>query len=134
MRVAVAGYRTIRRRLQPRRLAKLQAQDVPIANADLDRHFDVVHCMSGGFLQLYVLLRSGIHLNFSTLLFDSTPILPKPVAFTTFARAYMRSAGWIIPYARRGSIPRTSHTLCLACSCSLLATGRPRLRAICPLL
>lgn len=90
-------YRTIRRRLQPKRLAKLQAQDQPIPLADLDRHFDVVHCMSGGFLQLYVLLRSGISLNFSTLLFDSTPILPQPVAFTTFLRAYMHNAGWTIP-------------------------------------
>lgn len=53
--------------------------------------------LPGGFLQLYVLLRSGISLNFSTLLFDSTPILPQPVAFTTFLRAYMHNAGWTIP-------------------------------------
>ena len=32
-------------------------------SADVSRHFDVVHCLSGGFLSLYVLLRSGSHLS-----------------------------------------------------------------------
>jgi hypothetical protein len=60
----------------------------------LNRNFDVVHCMSGGFLNLYVLLRAGVDIRFSRLLFDSTPILPKPAAFTQFSRAYMEAAGW----------------------------------------
>ena len=65
--------------------------------SELERHFDVVHCLSGGFLALYVLLRSGVGLRFNTLLCDSTPILPKPAAFTRFARAYMESVGLTVP-------------------------------------
>lgn len=61
--------------------------------SELARHFDVVHCMSGGFLSLYVLMHSGIPLRFSTLLLDSTPILPKPDAFARFARAWMLYQG-----------------------------------------
>ena len=38
----------------------------------LDRHFDVVHACSGGFLALFVLLRSGVSLRFNQLLLDST--------------------------------------------------------------
>jgi len=64
---------------------------------DLDQHFDVVHCMSGGFLHLYTLIRSGVQLRCDTLLFDSTPILPKPAAFTRFARAYLESEGITLP-------------------------------------
>lgn len=62
---------------------------------DVSRHFDVVHCLSGGFLSLYVLLRSGTRLSYDTLLLDSTPILPKPVAYTRFARAFLAAAGWM---------------------------------------
>lgn len=64
---------------------------------ELNQHFDVVHCMSGGFLHLYTLIRSGVELRCDTLLFDSTPILPKPAAFTRFARAYMESEGITLP-------------------------------------
>lgn len=61
---------------------------------EVGRHFDVVHCLSGGFLSLYVLLRSGSRLSYDTLLLDSTPILPKPAAYTRFARAFLAAAGW----------------------------------------
>jgi len=92
-------YRTLRRQLQPgRRRAEPRSQSVDSQSLDsLDRHFDVVHCMSGGFLALYVLLRSKVGLRFSTLLCDSTPILPKPAAFTRFARAYLASIGLRLP-------------------------------------
>lgn len=84
-------YRSMRKRwLHPETSI---SEERPLPNAELARHFDVVHCLSGGFLALYVLLSSGVGLRFSTLLFDSTPILPKPAAFTRFARAYMRQAG-----------------------------------------
>lgn len=63
----------------------------------LARRFDVVHVMSGGFLNLYLLLSAGVKIDFNTLVLDSTPILPKPSSFTRFARAYMDSVGlnWI---------------------------------------
>jgi len=83
-------YRTVRRRLQGR-----SAEDDN--EPTLDRHFDVVHCMSGGFLALYVLIQSGVRLRFSQLLLDSTPILPKPAAFTRFSRAYLESVGLKLP-------------------------------------
>jgi len=70
-----------------RRNAKLGKQH-PLA-----RHFDVVHCMSGGFLNYYLTRGAGVPLGCDTLLLDSTPILPKPRAFTTFARQYLRDAG-----------------------------------------
>ena len=62
-------------------------------NAELDREFDVVHCMSGGFLNLYLLLSAHVPLRCRTLVMDSTPILPQPRAFVRFARAYMRENG-----------------------------------------
>jgi len=79
-------YRTIRR-----------GASAAAPNAELARHYDVVHCLSGGFLALYVLRRSGVGLTFSNLLLDSTPIMPKPTAFTRFARAYMQSVGLTLP-------------------------------------
>lgn len=57
----------------------------------LARKFDVVHVMSGGFLNLYQLLFAGVKIDFNTLVLDSTPILPKPASFTRFARAYMQT-------------------------------------------
>jgi len=84
-------YRTLRRRLQPNRKTP---EPEPHA---LGRKFDVVHCLSGGFLSLYVLRRSRVALTFQTLLLDSTPILPKPAAFTRFTRAYLQSAGFSLP-------------------------------------
>jgi hypothetical protein len=86
-------YRAMRHRLQPRRVEKLAATDRPLPREALGRHFDVVHCLSGGFLQLYVLLRSGVDLTFDTALFDSTPILPRPSSFARFTRAYLASVG-----------------------------------------
>lgn len=62
----------------------------------LAREFDTVHVMSGGFLNLYQLLFAGVKIDFKTLVLDSTPILPKPAAFTRFARAYMDSVGLTI--------------------------------------
>jgi len=59
----------------------------------LGRHFDVAHCMSGGFLNLYLTRGAGVPLTCDTLLLDSTPILPKPAAFTTFARQFLRDMG-----------------------------------------
>ena len=85
-------YRTIRRQLQPTR-----ASTEPKPNAHLGRHYDVVHCLSGGFLAMYVLRRSGVPVTFSSLLLDSTPILPKPAAFTRFTRAYLNSVGLTLP-------------------------------------
>ena len=90
-------YRSMRRRLQPRRKQKHEDANCALPAEQLGRHFDVVHCLSGGFLALYVLLRSGVDLRFNRLLFDSTPILPKPSAFTRFARAYMESVGLALP-------------------------------------
>lgn len=87
-------YRLMRRRLQPDRLGPERG---PLPNESLSREFTVVHCLSGGFLALYVLLRSGIDLRFATLLCDSTPILPKPSAFARFVRAYIRSVGLALP-------------------------------------
>ncbi|CAM9758800.1 unnamed protein product [Chrysoparadoxa australica] len=64
----------------------------------LNRHYDVVYCMSGGFLNLYILLASGVPLTFDKLVMDSTPILPKPSSFVRFARAYMEDNGFeLIP-------------------------------------
>ena len=51
-----------------------------------------MHCMSGGFLNYYLTRGAGVPLACDTLLLDSTPILPKPRAFTTFARQFMRDA------------------------------------------
>jgi len=59
--------------------------------AELERKFDVVHVMSGGFLHLYQLLYSGVKIDFDTLVLDSTPILPRPRSFVRFARAYLSS-------------------------------------------
>jgi hypothetical protein len=86
-------YRIMRRRLQPNR--KTADSDGPYSS--LSREFDVVHCLSGGFLALYVILSSGVDLRFSTLLCDSTPILPKPSAFSRFACAFLKSVGLSLP-------------------------------------
>lgn len=97
-------YRAMRRRLNPRVQEAHKAGVRTLPREELGRHFDVVHCLSGGFLALYVLLRSGVGLKFNRILFDSTPILPKPAAFTRFARAYLASVGlgallWLLPAA-----------------------------------
>lgn len=66
--------------------------------SDMTRKFDVVHVMSGGFLQLYQLLYSGVKIDFNTLVLDSTPILPRPSSFVRFARAYLsttKKLAWI---------------------------------------
>uniref|UniRef100_A0A7S0W402 AB hydrolase-1 domain-containing protein n=1 Tax=Hemiselmis tepida TaxID=464990 RepID=A0A7S0W402_9CRYP len=60
---------------------------------NIARHFDLVHCMSGGFLQLYLLLAAKVPIQFTRLVMDSTPILPQPKAFVRFARAYMDDNG-----------------------------------------
>ena len=65
--------------------------DAVVRAAEISRPFDVVHVMSGGFLNLYLTLMAGVPLKFDTLVLDSTPILPKPASFTRFARAYMAS-------------------------------------------
>ena len=49
------------------------------------RHYDVVHAQSGGFLQLYLLLRTGAVRSMDTLVLDSTPIMPRPDALAAFA-------------------------------------------------
>lgn len=59
----------------------------------LGRHFDVCHVMSGGFLNLYLLLAAGVPVQYDKIILDSTPILPKPRAFTSFQRAYLDSIG-----------------------------------------
>ena len=61
--------------------------------ANLGQEFDVVHCMSGGFLNLALVLSSKLPLRFKTLVLDSTPIMPQPKAFVRFARAYMNENG-----------------------------------------
>jgi hypothetical protein len=76
----------------------------------LAREFDVVHVMSGGFLNLYQLLFAGVKIDFKTLVLDSTPILPKPAAFTRFARAYMDSVGLTIIPKLSEYLPHGSHT------------------------
>jgi len=63
--------------------------DAAVDSHPLSRHFDRVHVMSGGFLNLYLQKLGGASLTFDTLVLDSTPILPKPTSFTRFARAYM---------------------------------------------
>jgi hypothetical protein len=95
-------YRSIRRGLRQEAVATQAATRALVggrgkssaSEPDVSRHFDVVHCLSGGFLSLYVLLRSGNRLSYDTLLLDSTPILPNPVAYTRFARAFLAAAGW----------------------------------------
>jgi len=61
----------------------------------LGREYDVVHCMSGGFLNLGLVLsvRHLIPLRFKYVVMDSTPILPQPKSFVRFARAYMQEHG-----------------------------------------
>lgn len=61
--------------------------------ASLGQSFDVVHCMSGGFLNLALVLSSKIPAKFKVLVLDSTPIMPQPKAFVRFARAYMSDHG-----------------------------------------
>lgn len=61
--------------------------------ATLGQEFDVVHCMSGGFLNLALALTSSIPVRFKVLVLDSTPIMPQPKAFVRFARAYMKDHG-----------------------------------------
>jgi len=61
--------------------------------ATLGQNFDVVHCMSGGFLNLALVLSSKIPAKFKVLVLDSTPIMPQPKAFVRFARAYMSDHG-----------------------------------------
>lgn len=61
--------------------------------ASLGQNFDVVHCMSGGFLNLGLVLSSKVALKFKVLVLDSTPIMPQPKAFVRFARAYMKDHG-----------------------------------------
>mmetsp|Transcript_29794 Transcript_29794/g.46744 ORF Transcript_29794/g.46744 Transcript_29794/m.46744 type:complete len:202 (-) Transcript_29794:158-763(-) len=53
--------------------------------------------MSGGFLNLALILYSKTPLEFPHLVLDSTPILPKPKAFVRFMRAYVKDRGmdWI---------------------------------------
>jgi len=101
-------YRSMRRQLQPGRRSRHEGPTE--VEQSLGRHFDVVHCMSGGFLALYVLLRSRVGLRFSTLLCDSTPILPKPAAFTRFARAYLESVGLKLPLRM---LPARLHQACV---------------------
>ncbi|CAE8601723.1 unnamed protein product [Polarella glacialis] len=62
----------------------------------LARHVDVVHCLSGGFLNYYLLKASRVPLSCRLLLLDSTPILPKPKAFTTFTRQFLTDAGHLV--------------------------------------
>lgn len=95
-------YRAIRRRLRP---ASNQTSELGTQHM-ASGHFDVVHCLSGGFLSLYLLRRSGVPLTFSNLLLDSTPIMPKPAAFTRFTRAYLRSIGLALPLRL---LPRALH-------------------------
>lgn len=52
----------------------------------LARHFDVVHVMSGGFLQLYLARAARVPLSWGALILDSTPILPTPRSFANFQR------------------------------------------------
>eukprot|EP00933_Yihiella_yeosuensis_P055943 TRINITY_DN5491_c3_g1_i1.p1 TRINITY_DN5491_c3_g1~~TRINITY_DN5491_c3_g1_i1.p1 ORF type:complete len:472 (-),score=56.01 TRINITY_DN5491_c3_g1_i1:94-1488(-) len=60
----------------------------------LARRVDVVHCLSGGFLNFYLLRAAGVPLECGdALLLDSTPILPKPKAFATFTRQFLRDSG-----------------------------------------
>lgn len=61
--------------------------------ARLGQEFDVVHCMSGGFLNLALVLSAKIPIKFKVLVLDSTPIMPQPKAFVRFARAYMMDNG-----------------------------------------
>lgn len=49
--------------------------------------------MSGGFLNLGLVLSSKIPVTFKVLVLDSTPIMPQPKAFVRFARAYMKDHG-----------------------------------------
>lgn len=69
--------------------AKSTNSDMP----ELCRHYDIIHCMSGGFLNLYLLLAAGVPLEFDNLVLDSTPILPKPSSFVRFTRAYLEDNG-----------------------------------------
>ena len=62
-------YRSIRRGLRAEAVAThattsaIVGRDMPSEESNVSRHFDVVHCLSGGFLSLYVLLRlSLIHI------------------------------------------------------------------------
>jgi len=62
----------------------------------LYRDFDVVHAMSGGFLNLALVLAPRLPISFQHLVLDSTPILPTPTSFVRFARAYksQHGRGW----------------------------------------
>ncbi|KAJ1446668.1 hypothetical protein M885DRAFT_545602 [Pelagophyceae sp. CCMP2097] len=57
------------------------------------KEFDVVHCLSGGFLNFYLARAAGIPISCKTLVMDSTPILPTPAAFTRFVRAVFAAKG-----------------------------------------
>jgi len=58
------------------------------------KEWDVVHAMSGGFLNLALILApTSKQIKFQKLVLDSTPILPNPVSFVRFARAYMKEHG-----------------------------------------
>uniref|UniRef100_A0A7S4PFY4 Uncharacterized protein n=2 Tax=Guillardia theta TaxID=55529 RepID=A0A7S4PFY4_GUITH len=63
----------------------------------LSQNFDIVHCMSGGFLNLGLVIMgmeaAGAPFSFKCLVLDSTPIMPQPKAFVRFARAYMQDHG-----------------------------------------
>lgn len=74
-------------------IGHVKSMDKIQAEGMLARKFDVVHCMSGGFLNLYLILSAKIPVQFDHLVMDSTPIMPKPAAFVRFARAYMNDNG-----------------------------------------
>lgn len=58
------------------------------------KDWDIVHAMSGGFLNLALILAPvSKEITFKKLVLDSTPILPNPVSFVRFARAYMQENG-----------------------------------------
>jgi len=75
----------------------------------LGREYDVVHCMSGGFLNLGLVLsvRHLIPLRYRYVVMDSTPILPQPKSFVRFARAYMDDHG--LSFVNK-VLPETLHT------------------------
>lgn len=53
-----------------------------------DGHYDIIHVMSGGFLQYGLLRYGGASISCDTIIFDSTPIMLKPASFVTFVKTY----------------------------------------------